>query len=382
MTKPLRALLGCAPHHPHPTNMTVLSVTPSPSRSKHRALLIGISYSQRPNDIIPTFCPPPLEGPVNDAKEFKKTLIEVYQFREDDISIMTDEEVNKDTARWASKENILKAASNLVHDASPGDAFVFFYTGHSGSNDQHEYLLTCDVRKIFDNILRRRLVDPLPTGARLTVILDTPRSRNPLDLDPYYLPRRRRQSLSERRKPVVVHNELKRRNSDIIENPWLVHNATHHHMTLPVSDSDLLAIVRIKFLLANESKQGEYVTGWPTVPSRRHNLGSSSPCAMLNGGPLVISVSVSWTSVRAWEDSKRKGKRMTVKLIKTLRKDPSITRVRKARGAFRTLGEKVPPTRRTRLERKYKAQGLFDFREDTVEIRSSRPLRLDEQFIL
>jgi len=89
-----------------------------------------------------------------------------------------------------------------------------------------------------------------------------------------------------------------------------------------------------------------------------------------------------------------------VKLIKILRKNPSIgvgdlnqqlnqclsklafKRVRKAKGTFRALVEKVLPHRRKRLTQKYMEQGLFDFRPQTARFGSLYPLRLDDQFII
>jgi len=95
------------------------------------------------------------------------------------------------------------------------------------------------------------------------------------------------------------------------------------------------------------------------------------------------------------------GKGMTVKLIKILRKNPSIgigdlsqqlkqclsklafKRVRKAKGTFRDLIKKIQqPRKRRRLTQKYAKQGLFDFRPQTARFGSLSPLRLDDQFII
>lgn len=72
--------------------------------------------------------------------------IDLFRYREQDIFVMTDEEKNVGTEHWPSKENIvsfvlvgcsrlhihlhwqiqLRAMDNLVRDATPGDAFVFY----------------------------------------------------------------------------------------------------------------------------------------------------------------------------------------------------------------------------------------------------------------
>jgi hypothetical protein len=73
-------------------------------------------------------------GPVNDAKNIKKTLkgagvrpferpfantfffsadVDVYRYREQDIFLMTDEEGNKRTERWPSALNIVRVYSTV-----------------------------------------------------------------------------------------------------------------------------------------------------------------------------------------------------------------------------------------------------------------------------
>jgi hypothetical protein len=47
----------------------------------------------------------------------------------------------------------------------------------------------------------------------------------------------------------------------------------------------------------------------------------------------------------------------------------SFKRVRKATAAFRRLGQLVTPRRREELEKKFKDQGVFDFNEQTAQVR-------------
>jgi uncharacterized caspase-like protein len=96
---------------------------------KYKALLIGINYTSTTGNNEQGRRP--LTGPVNDAKGMKKVLNEVFRYKERDIFLMTDEESNRNTARWPSQANILLALQDLVRDASTGDAFIFFYAGHS-----------------------------------------------------------------------------------------------------------------------------------------------------------------------------------------------------------------------------------------------------------
>ncbi|KAI9436821.1 caspase domain-containing protein [Lactarius psammicola] len=164
--------------------------SPTVSPSEHRALLIGINYDNNEHYSRA------LRGPVNDAKEMKKALIELFHYKEGDICLMTDEEANRETTLWPSKANIMHALRDLVRGARPGDTFVFFYAGRCGqqrptTNDNKIgrldiYILTWDHEIILDNTLRKYLVDPLPTGTRLTAILDACYSGTLLKLDHYF----------------------------------------------------------------------------------------------------------------------------------------------------------------------------------------------------
>ena len=48
----------------------------------------------------------------------------------------------------------------------------------------------------------------------------------------------------------------------------------------------------------------------------------------------------------------------------------AFKRVRKALVTFRTLGEKVTPTRRKKLEGKFREQGIFDYNDQMAQVRS------------
>jgi len=117
-------------------------------------------------------------------------------------------------------------------------------------------------------------------------------------------------------------------------------------------------------------------------------------------GPLVISVSACSDHESTFEDSQRLGKGMTMKLIKILKKDPSIKvgdlnqklekslfklaikRVCKAKKTFELGTKKLSPEQKKKLKDKYTAKGLFEFKPQTAQIGSLHSLSLDEQFIL
>jgi len=386
------------------------------SAPRHKALLIGINYTSSTDDNEHGYRQ--LKGPVNDAKEVKEALIELFNYQEQDIYLMTDEEANANTARWPSEANIMKALSDLVRNASPGDAFVFFYAGHSGQqpvttdpnevDGLDEYIVTRDFKIILDNTLRELLVDPLPKGARLTAILDSCHSGTLLDLDHYschWFLRRRSQSLHEKR-VVARHDCHPRRHTHDVWEFKLVRSATQlFRTTFSGTVTAALAIVRFRIRLKKKKKQGadDSDDSDTTLPSP--GCIPRPPCggwycsyALLNG-PLVISVSSCSDEEATWEDSQKKGKSMTTKLIQILRKNPSVKvgelnqqlkrklskmafkRVLETRTAFKRRTAQFPPEVQKRLEDKYTKKGAFQFREQTAQIGSLHRLRRDDVLI-
>lgn len=93
------------------------------SALRHKALLIGINYASSSDDNEQGYRP--LKGPINDAKEVQEALIgevqstalpltcstrlllDVFNYKKEDICLMTDEEANRDTALWPSQANIV-----------------------------------------------------------------------------------------------------------------------------------------------------------------------------------------------------------------------------------------------------------------------------------
>jgi len=342
----------------------------------------------------------------------KKTLKEVYNYREQDISLMTDEEDNKGTEMWPSAQKILRAMDDLVRGASPGDAFVFYYAGHcarqastnNNVEDEHTYIIACDLNHIFDNTLRERLVDPLPKGSRLTAIMDACYSGPLLALNHYrchQFLRRRCQSL-----PVSVRSESRnnalRRHTEVAGHLFLAQSPAFLRRRFSSVVTTTLAIIRLKSRVArrNKSEKCERESRPPTPTPILVHCTLCNRDHDLSDAPDVISLSLCTEDRRTWEYSTRNGKGVTVKLIRILKKDPSIKlgdlnqqinnllsklsfeRVRKATAAFRRLGELVTSRRREELERKYKDHGVFDFNEQTAQFGSLRPLRLDDRFIL
>ncbi|KAJ1678916.1 Ca(2+)-dependent cysteine protease [Spiromyces aspiralis] len=98
-----------------------------------RALLIGINYQQTQNV---------LNGCVNDVHHIKRFLIEHFEFRPEDIVILTDDQV-ENPKRLPTRENILRGMRWLVHGSMENDSFFIHYSGHGVLKklgpDEHPY---------------------------------------------------------------------------------------------------------------------------------------------------------------------------------------------------------------------------------------------------
>jgi len=144
--------------------MSVKSTVKSKS-SKRRALCVGINdYPYSGND---------LNGCVNDAKAWAKTLNENFNFSSGDIKILLDSQ--------ATKKNTLDALKSLLAGAKAGDHLVYTNSSHgsyvadtSGDEERYDEIICpydIDANQIEDDDLRGLFAN-LPKDVRLTVILD------------------------------------------------------------------------------------------------------------------------------------------------------------------------------------------------------------------
>lgn len=75
-------------------------------------MLIGINYFNTDNE---------LSGCINDVANIKDFITTLYEFQEDDMVILTDDQ-SEDTKFYPTRDNILSAMSWLVADAQPNDS--------------------------------------------------------------------------------------------------------------------------------------------------------------------------------------------------------------------------------------------------------------------
>nr|XP_016485787.1 PREDICTED: metacaspase-1-like [Nicotiana tabacum] len=150
---------------------------------RKRAVVIGIAYKNTDDELV---------GCINDAKCMKYLLVNRFNFPQDSILMLTEEE--RDKKRMPTKHNIIKAMSWLMQGVKAGDSLVFHFSGHGSQQENDtgdeidgydETLCPLDYEKqgeIVDDELNAILVKPLPPGAKLHAIIDACHSGTMLDL--------------------------------------------------------------------------------------------------------------------------------------------------------------------------------------------------------
>lgn len=150
-----------------------------------KALIIGINYIGSRNE---------LRGCINDARNIFQFLTTRYNYRAEDIVILTDDQANPIAV--PTKANIIRAMHWLVQDARPNDALFLHYSGHGGQtkdldgdeeDGMDDVIYPVDFEMaghLIDDEMHDILVKPLLPGVRLTALFDSCHSGTVLDL-PY-----------------------------------------------------------------------------------------------------------------------------------------------------------------------------------------------------
>ncbi|GAV64892.1 Peptidase_C14 domain-containing protein [Cephalotus follicularis] len=135
-----------------------------------KAVLIGCNYPGTKAE---------LKGCINDVKRMYRSLVELYGFSEENITVLidTDEYYAQPTGK-----NIRKALTDLVRSAEEGDLLFVHYSGHgtrlpaeTGEDDDtgfDECIVPCDMNLITDDDFRD-FVDKVPKGCTLTIVSDS-----------------------------------------------------------------------------------------------------------------------------------------------------------------------------------------------------------------
>mmetsp|Transcript_23494 Transcript_23494/g.54387 ORF Transcript_23494/g.54387 Transcript_23494/m.54387 type:complete len:542 (-) Transcript_23494:567-2192(-) len=173
-----------APHAISWASASVVNDQAPKLTGRRKAVLIGINYFGTAAE---------LKGCINDVKEMRSLLCENgFSSSSEQMLILTDDQ--RDRNFHPTKANITRACQWLTQDAHPGDVLFFHFSGHGAQqadpnfaeeDGMDETIVPCDVDRvgqITDDQLHVMLVEPLPSGCRLTAVMDCCHSGTGLDL--------------------------------------------------------------------------------------------------------------------------------------------------------------------------------------------------------
>lgn len=155
---------------------------PPPSGNK-RALLVGINYFGTQAE---------LRGCINDVHRMQGLLVQMYGFSPQAMTVLTDDSHNPQMR--PTRQNILAALRWLSQGIQPGDCVFFHYSGHGAQQEDPTYseedgydetICPMDFQSagmIVDDEIFDSIVAPLPSGAKLTAVMDCCHSGTGLDL--------------------------------------------------------------------------------------------------------------------------------------------------------------------------------------------------------
>ncbi len=83
----------------------------------------------------------PLKNAVNDAKSFQEVLQKKYNYKEENITIITNEK--------ATKQNIIEAFKSIIEKVGPNDKLIIYFSGHGYYDNvlDEGYWITQDSKK-------------------------------------------------------------------------------------------------------------------------------------------------------------------------------------------------------------------------------------------
>eukprot|EP00421_Protoceratium_reticulatum_P075684 CAMPEP_0168407536 /NCGR_PEP_ID=MMETSP0228-20121227/26211_1 /TAXON_ID=133427 /ORGANISM="Protoceratium reticulatum, Strain CCCM 535 (=CCMP 1889)" /LENGTH=502 /DNA_ID=CAMNT_0008421205 /DNA_START=88 /DNA_END=1596 /DNA_ORIENTATION=- len=160
----------------------IIDQPPPEPTGRKRGLLVGCNYPGTQAE---------LSGCINDVRRITQMLVGMYSFDPSCLRILTDDGRN---AGMPTRQNMIQGIRWLVEGAQPGDVLFFHFSGHGGQEEDPTYteedgydetLCPTDFQiagQIVDSELFDILCAPLPSGVKITVILDCCHSGTGLDL--------------------------------------------------------------------------------------------------------------------------------------------------------------------------------------------------------
>lgn len=160
------------------------SIAPAPTGRK-RALLVGVNYFGTSAE---------LKGCINDVHRSRGLLTRLYGFPTDPehMRVLTDDQSSSSSC--PTRANLVEGLKWLVAEAQPGDALFFHFSGHGAQQEDPTYreedgydetICPSDFQAtgmIVDDEIFDLIVAPLPSGAKLTAVLDCCHSGTVLEL--------------------------------------------------------------------------------------------------------------------------------------------------------------------------------------------------------
>lgn len=158
---------------------------------RRKALLVGINYPRTSAE---------LKGCINDVHRMSGLLTQTYGFPRDPGSMLVLTDDQSDRRFRPTRTNILEGMRWLAQGAQPGDVLFFHYSGHGAQQEDPSYseedgydetICPEDFQRagmIVDDEIFDAMVAPLPSGVKLTAVMDCCHSGTGLDL-PFELKR-------------------------------------------------------------------------------------------------------------------------------------------------------------------------------------------------
>ncbi|GJE85500.1 caspase family protein [Phanerochaete sordida] len=170
-----------------------------PARHRTRkAMLVGVRYNEldRQQPLMKYM----LKSTYADVEHLEELLTDTMKFAPEDIAVFRDD-IPTGASSYPNRENLLRGMRELVSDVKPGDHLVFHFSGHGsqkpdqdGDEDDglDEAVWPADVKPgvgaydaenvILDDEIKEILVNKIPSGAHLIIILDCCHSGSGADL--------------------------------------------------------------------------------------------------------------------------------------------------------------------------------------------------------
>jgi len=191
----------------NPTDQNPTDKNPT-VQTKKIAIIIGINY-YNDNKIS-------LKGPAYDSQNIIKLLIDNYNYKKENIYILTDYTILKPTF-----QNIINLFNKIIHIIKPYDTLFFYFSGHGIYNA----LVTYNLKLLFNFDIKNTLINKLPKNTKLFGLIDSCHSENEFNLP--YIYSSNKWSLNNYNKPEATVCMLSACKKNQVTNELVFNNLQH-----------------------------------------------------------------------------------------------------------------------------------------------------------